>query len=32
MNGLRRYIYVKGKAPKYVDKFNEKANKIKLAV
>ena len=31
-NRLRRYIYKKGKAPKYVDEFNEKANKIKLAV
>jgi len=32
VNGLRRYIYKKGKIPKYIDKFNEKANKIKLAV
>jgi len=31
-NGLRRYIYKKGKAPKYVDKFNKKADKIKLVV
>jgi hypothetical protein len=31
-NGLRRYIYKKGKAPKYIDEFNKKANKIKLAV
>ena len=29
---LRHYIYKKGKAPKYMDKFNKKANKIKLAV
>ena len=32
VNGLRHYIYIKGKAPKYVDEFNKKANKIKLAV
>ena len=31
-NGLRRFIHKKGKAPKYVDKFDEKANKTKLAV
>ena len=31
-NGLRCYIYKKGKAPKYVDEFNKKANKTKLAV
>jgi len=31
INGLRRYIYKKGKASKYVDKFNKKVNKIKLA-
>jgi len=31
-NRLRRYIYKKGKASEYVDKFNKKANKIKLAV
>jgi len=32
-NGLRWYIYEKGKAPKYVDKFNKKkADEIKLAV
>jgi hypothetical protein len=31
-NGLRYFIYKKGKAPKYIDKFNKKANKIKLAV
>ena len=30
VNRLRQYIYKKGKAPKYIDKFNEKANKIKL--
>ena len=32
INGLRQYIYKKGKAPKYINKFNKKANKIKLAV
>jgi len=32
INGLRRFIYEKGKVPKYIDKFNKKANKIKLAV
>ena len=31
-NGLRRYIYKKGKAPEYMDEFNKKANKIKLVV
>ena len=31
-NGLRRYIYKKGKVPEYIDKFNKKTNKIKLAV
>ena len=31
VNRLRQYIYKKGKAPKYMDKFNKKANKIKLA-
>ena len=31
-NRLRRYIYKKGKTPKYMDEFNKKANKIKLAV
>ena len=31
-NGLRGYIYKKGKVPKYIDKFNKKANKIKLVV
>jgi len=31
-NRLRYYIHAKGKAPKYVDKFNKKANEIKLAV
>ena len=30
-NGLRRYIYKKGKAPEYMDEFNKKANKTKLA-
>ena len=32
INSLRQYIYKKGKAPKYIDEFNEKADKIKLAV
>ena len=32
MNRLRRYVYKKGKAPKYVGEFNEKADEIKLAV
>ena len=32
MNKLRRYIYKKGKAPKYINKFNKKANKIKLVI
>ena len=32
INGLRHYIYKKGKAPKYINKFNKKTNKIKLAV
>ena len=32
VNGLRYYIYKKEKAPKYIDKFNKKANKIKLVV
>ena len=31
-NRLRYYIYKKGKASKYMDKFNKNANKIKLAV
>ena len=31
INGLKRYIYKKGKVPKYIDEFDEKANKIKLA-
>jgi hypothetical protein len=31
-NGLRYFIYKKGKALKYIDKFNEKADEIKLAV
>ena len=31
-NGLKQYIHKKGKALKYVDEFNEKANKTKLAV
>ena len=29
---IKTIYYKKGKAPKYVDEFNEKANKIKLAV
>ena len=32
VNGLRRYIYKKGKVPKYADEFNKKANKIKLVI
>ena len=32
VNRLKQYIYKKGKAPKYMDEFNKKANKIKLAV
>ena len=32
INGLRRYIYKKEKVPKYINKFNKKANKIKLIV
>ena len=32
INRLRQYIYKKGKAFKYIDKFNKKANKIKLVV
>ena len=32
VNGLRHYIYKKRKTPKYIDEFNKKANKIKLAV
>ena len=31
-NRLRRYIHKKGKVPKYIDEFNKKANKTKLAV
>ena len=27
--GFNYYIYKKGKASKYIDKFNKKANKIK---
>ena len=30
-NGLRRFIHAKGKAPKYVDEFNEKADETTLA-
>ena len=30
-NGLRRYIHEKGKAPEYVDEFDEKADETKLA-
>ena len=30
-NRLRQYIYKKGTALKYIDKFNKKANKTKLA-
>jgi len=32
VNGLKWYIYKKGKVPKYVDEFNKKANEIKLVV
>ena len=32
MNGLRQHIYNKGNVPEYIDKFNKKSNKIKLAV
>jgi len=32
INKLKWYIYEKRKAFKYVDKFNKKANKIKLIV
>ena len=32
VNGLKQYIYEKGKAPKYMDEFNKKTNEIKLAV
>ena len=31
-NGLRWYIYKKGKASEYVDEFDEKADETKLAV
>ena len=31
-NGLRQYIYKKGKVPEYIDEFNKKANKTKLVV
>jgi hypothetical protein len=31
-NSLRHFIHKKGKAPKYIDEFDEKANEIKLAV
>ena len=32
INRLRYYIYIKGKALKYIDEFNKTANKIKLAI
>ena len=32
LNRLRHYIYIKGKALKYIDKFNKQVNEIKLAV
>ena len=32
MNGLKYYIYKKGKVLKYMDKFNKNANKIKLVL
>jgi len=31
VNRLKQYIYKKGKAPEYIDKFNKKADEIKLA-
>ncbi len=31
VNGLRQYIHKKGKAPEYVDEFDEKADETKLA-
>ena len=32
INSLRCFIYKKGKVLKYINKFNKKVNKIKLAV
>jgi hypothetical protein len=32
INSLRYFIYKKGKAPKYINKFNKKADETKLAV
>jgi hypothetical protein len=32
INELRHFIYIKGKALKYINEFNKKANKIKLAI
>ena len=32
VNGLKCYIYKKGKILKYIDKFNKKVNEIKLIV
>jgi hypothetical protein len=32
INGLRYFIYKKGKVLKYMDEFNKKANETKLAV
>jgi hypothetical protein len=32
VNGLRQYIYKKGKAPEYMNKFDKKADEIKLVV
>ena len=31
-NSLRHFIYKKGKTPEYMDEFNEKTDKTKLAV
>ena len=32
INGLRHYIYKKGKVPQYIGKFNKKVDEIKLVV
>ena len=32
VNKLKQYIYKKGKASEYIDKFNKKTNKTKLVV
>ena len=31
-NSLRRFIHKKGRAPKYIDEFDKKADIVKLAV